>query len=61
MYRSGRTIRARYEHDLAPLCFVKESKPPKPLSKGNRWSILTVLFAQRFTTGRKAMGRLGLG
>ena len=39
------------------LCDVKESKPPKPLSKGNRWSILSVLFAQRFTTGRKAMGR----
>ena len=44
-----------------PLCFVKESQPPKPLSKANRRSILTVLFAQRFTTGRKAMGRLGLG
>ena len=44
-----------------PLCNVKETKPPKVLSKRNRRSILTVLFAQRFTTGRKAMGRLGLG
>ena len=43
------------------LCYVKETKPPKPLSKENRRSILSVLFAQRFTTGRKAMGRLGLG
>jgi len=43
------------------LCFVKETKPLKLLSKENRRSILTVLFAQRFTTGRKAMGRLGLG
>ena len=43
------------------LCFVKETKPPLVLSKVNKRSILTGLFAQRFTTGRKAMGRLGLG
>ncbi len=44
-----------------PLCNVKESQPQIVLSKRNRRSILTVLFAQRFITGRKAMGRLGLG
>ena len=44
-----------------PLCFVKESKPRKPLSKENRRSILGCCSHQRFTTGRKAMGRLGLG
>ena len=43
------------------LCNVKETKPQEVLSKRNRRSILTVLFAQRFTTDRKAMGRLGLG
>ena len=56
---SSRGRANRRTHASAPkaLCDVKETKPLKPLSKGNRRSILSVLFAQRFTTGRKAMGR----
>ena len=48
----------RGKSGLNPLRNVNESKP-QPLSKADHAAILSALFAQRFTTDRKAMGRLG--